>query len=226
MLACAMATVIAMFLAIAFRGLYVQLFLVMVAFSLVRLAVGAFVGAAEDKNLASQIRTRRRAASEADNDGGEAGQPAGDLLLTGLLGEAPLTGPDEVPTANPFVEPDGEVSIPTLADITEAFRSPDRAGFMFEPLNLDEVHDDVAVTDAVADELSNADPVDVPVDPDLAAELGLSLDDEAPPRFSAAPEAGSRQASARARRAKRSKARPIVIESELDDENPTRAIND
>lgn len=253
MLACAIATTVAMFLAIALRGLYVQLFLAMLAFSLVTLAVAAFVGAAEDENLVDQLRARRRSTADRQADDGEIW---GDLVLPGLLGSARLTEPDEVPTANPFAEPDGEISIPTLADITEAFRSPDRSGFMFEPLNLDELRGEVVIPEAVAEELSNLGPIDVPVDPDLAAELGLpvgeepsatpasSLSDgvaassgecgeagesERPPdvRFSAAPDAGSRQASARARRAKRSKARPIYIESVLDeDDKPGKVIND
>ena len=227
MLACAIATTVAMFLAIALRGLYVQLFLVMLAFSLVTLAVGAIVGAAEDGNLVDQLRARRRDTADWEADDGEIW---GDLVLPGLLGAARLTEPDEVPTANPFAEPDGEISIPTLADITEAFRNPDRSGFMFEPLNLDEVRSEVVIPEAVAEELSNVGPIDVPVDPDLAAELGLPVgESERRPdvRFSAAPEAGSRQASARARRAKRSKARPIYIESVLDeDDNPGKIIND
>jgi len=238
MMGCAMATTVAMFLAIALRGPYVQLLLMMAVFSFASLAVGAFVGAAEDENLVSQLRARRRATSDSET---EAGQGSDHLVLPGLLGAAPLTEPDDVPTANPFAGPDGQVSIPTLADITEAFRSPDRSGFMFEPLNLDEVKADVVIPEAVAEELSSAGPIDVPVDPDLAAELGLPVEgedasspDERPEteprpdvRFSAAPEAGSRQASARARRAKRSKARPIYIESVLDDDdNPTKVIND
>lgn len=238
MLACGMATTVAMFLAIALRGPYVQLFLFMMAFSLVTLAVGAFLGAAEEENLISRLRARRRAVSDEQADGEE----RGDLVLPGLLGAAPLTGPDDVPTANPFIEPDGQVSIPTLADITEAFRSPDRSGFMFEPLNLDEARDGVVIPEAVAQELSSAGPIEVPVDPDLVAELGLPVDEgsSAPSagtgsmtpeqrrdvRFNAALEAGSRQASARARRSKRSKARPIYIESVLDDDNPTKVIND
>lgn len=242
MLACAMATTVAMFLAIALRGPYVQLLLIMLTVSLITLAVGAFVGAAENENLVDQLRARRRGRGDQGSDGDEVW---GDLVLPGLLGAAPMTSPDEVPTANPFADPDGEITIPSLADITEAFRSPDRSGFMFEPLNLDEIRDDVVIPETVAEELSGAGPIDVPVDPALAAELGLPLghDDPAPPapaeetvagderrgdvRFSAAPEAGSRQASARARRAKRSKARPIYIESVLDDgDNPGKAIND
>lgn len=239
-LACAMSTTVAMFLAIAFRGVYIQLLLVMVAVSLVTLAVGTFVGAAEDENLVDQLRARRRGGTtdrEAEGD-----EVWGDLVLPGLLGAAPLTEPDDVPTANPFAASDGDVTIPTLADITEAFRSPDRSGFMFEPLNLDEVRSEVVIPEAVAEELLGAESIDVPVDPELAAELGLPVDNEAPHepadasgapeqprdvRFSAALEAGSRQASARARRTKRSKARPIYIESVLDeDDNPNRAIND
>ncbi len=238
MLACAMATVVAMFLAIALRGLYVHLLLGMVAFSLVMLAVGAFVGTADDENLVSRVRARRRATAY---DGTGDAESWGDLILPGLLGAAPLTQPDDVPTANPFAEPDGEVSIPTLADITEAFRSPDRSGFMFEPLNLDEARAEVVIPEAVAEELSGAEAVEVPVDPDLVAELGLPVGEEPSTeavsatdgegrrnvRFSAAPEAGSRQASARARRAKRSKARPIYIESVLDESDESgRAIND
>lgn len=241
-LACAMATTVAMFLAIALRGLYVQLLLVMVAVSLVTLAVGAIVGAAEDENLVDQLRARRRDRADHGADGDEVW---GDLVLPGLLGAAPLTEPDEVPTANPFAEPDREISIPSLADITEAFRSPDRSGFLFEPLNLDEARDEVVIPEAVAEELSGVGPIDVPVDPKLAAELGLRVGDEIPEQtppseeaatgvdrrpdviFSAAPEAGSRQASARARRAKRSKARPIYIESVLDEgDGPGKAIND
>lgn len=256
MLGCGMATTIAMFLAIALRGVYVQLLLVMVAFSLVSLVVCAFVGATEDENLLSQWRARRRASANKQPDDGE--EARSDLVLPGLLGAAPLTQPDDVPTANPFSGPDetdGAVSIPTLADITEAFRDPDRSGFMFEPLNLGELGDDVVVTEAVAEELSGVGAIDVPVDEELAAELGLevvagsqpdssagtdpesgdgagpsdvdSTADRIQPRFSAAPGAGSRQASARARRKKRSRSRPIYIESVLDeDDNPTKAIND
>jgi len=242
MLGCAMATTVAMFLAIALRGRYVQLFLIMLAFSLLTLAVGVFVGAAEDENLVDQLRARRRKIRNEQTGDGEIW---GDLVLPGLLGAAPLTQPDDVPTANPFAEPDGEISIPTLADITEAFRSPDRSGFIFEPLNLEDARGDVVIPEAVAEEISGAEAIEVPVDPDLAAELGLSLgeasssselsfpEDTNPQhrrrdvRFNAAPEAGFRQASARARRIKRSKARPIYIESVLDeDDNPNKAIAD
>ncbi len=228
LLACGGATTTAMFLAIAFRGIFVPLFLMMAAFSLLTLAVGAFVGAAENENLVSQRSARRQVEDQASKSGDV--EAVGDMVLPGLLGATPLTGPDDVPTANPFAVPDGEVSIPTLADITEAFRSPDRSGFMFEPLNLDEIGSESSpreqVAETVAEELSAGETIEVPVDPELAAELGLDMTDRAEPRFSAAPEAGSRQASARARRKKRSTARPIFIESMLDDDNPTKAIND
>ena len=105
---------------------------------------------------------------------------------------------------------------------------------MFEPLNLGE-----ALADRPdASGLGDLD-VDVPIDEELAAELGLPLDgsDVAgnvadnsaadDPHFRAAPEVGSRQASARARSAKKRRARPIYIESVLDEpEKATKAVND
>ena len=58
LLALGLATTVAMFLAIALRGVFVQLFLAMLAFSLLALAVGAFIGAAEHRTLTDQARAR------------------------------------------------------------------------------------------------------------------------------------------------------------------------
>ena len=124
-----------------------------------------------------------------------------------------------MPTANPWQAPDGEYTIPTIAEITEAFQTPDRDGFMFPPLNLDEA---LQGENLAGVELPDGSDIEVPVNPDLVAELGLDLDAvEQAARFEAAPEAGPRQASARARRQKRRKARPIYIESVLDEDDET-----
>ncbi|MDH3294915.1 MAG: hypothetical protein OER95_11420 [Acidimicrobiia bacterium] len=226
LLACGMATVVAMFLAIAFRGLFITLFAFMVVLSLVILAVGVFIGAREHRRLRSQPtgRARERPAEQTRSTMGAIG--SGDVTGVARRSLASFLDPvtDGVPTANPWQTPDGEYTIPSIAEITEAFRNPNRDGFMFEPLNLDEAligesrRADVFVPDV---------DIDVPVDPDLVAELGLDLDAVREPRFEAAPEVGPRQASARARRGRRSKARPIYIESVLDEQDDQgRAMNE
>ncbi len=223
----ALATVVAMFLAIALRGLFVYLFGLMAGALLILVVAGVVIGSREHRRLVADHVRRQVAGNQSQVAGPLSDRSRPDrqkALVDGeVSGQKMDYEVDGVPTANPWQNPDGEFTIPTIAEISEAFRTPDRSGFMFPPLNLDEALDGISPGDVPAPESD----IDVPVDPDLVAELELDLDALENPRFEAAPEVGPRQASARARRNKRRRARPIYIESALDEEEGQgRAMND
>ena len=226
LLGCGMASVLAMFLAIAFRGLFVPLFAAILGLSVLIVAIGAVIGARHNRNvrmeLASQARDRLTGSRQPGKPGRAGSVPHSSVTASTFDPES-----DGVPTANPWQSPDGEFTIPTMAEIAEAFETPDRDGFMFEPLDLDQAL--ASDSDRTSIRIPDVD-IEVPLDPDLAAELGLdvnAVDSAEDARFTAAPEVGPRQASARARRKKRNKARPIYIESVLDDvDEQGKAIND
>ncbi len=233
LLGLSVATFGSMFLAIALRGVFVRLFLLMLGVMAVVLAVAAYIGAVELRHHRAQAGARR--ANE------ERSRP----ILDGTSPSVPILEGHEY----------GPI---TMAD--EGFRQIDESepGLIFEPLNLDEIVLELGRDrhgESWGEEILIADSgFEVPIDAELARELGIEdtveqIETESvtgtgePPSdddvdrdrragrhdatFSAAPEVGARQASARARSKKKRQARPIYIESTLDDdENQSNAAND
>lgn len=240
LLGLSVATFSSMFLAIALRGVFVRLFLLMLGVMAISLTVAAYIGAVELRHHRAQSDARR------------ATEERPRRILDDTAASESILGPDQ---AGPM----------TMAD--EGFRQTDRnePGLIFEPLNLDEIVFELGRnrhgTDWGEEIWLDNTGFDVPIDPELARELGLegsgeqiesgptaegesTLDAHQPSTggvedeldqsgdgqdatFTAAPEAGARQASARARSKKRRQARPIYIESTLDDEeNQWKAAND
>jgi hypothetical protein len=232
LLACGVATTIAMFLAIALRGPFVPVFLVMMTISLLALAVGAVVGSAEHNHLTDQFRARRRAQTESREAPAESTDVGFDEAATEPFGGIETIRPPDwhsILRLEAEARTEGDRQAAGMADRGLGQGLPDRSGFMFEPLNLDE-----AIPTRSDEQLVNEIDVEVPINHDLVAELGLPVatdDDQGEepevPGFRAAPEVGVRQASARARSTKRRKARPIYIESVLDEaDSSSKAIND
>jgi hypothetical protein len=233
LLGLSVATFGSMFLAIALRGVFVRLFLLMVGVMALVLAVAAYIGAVELRHHRAQAGARR------------ANEERSHRILDVTSPSAPiLEGNDDGPI--------------TMAD--EGFRQTDDSepGLIFEPLNLDEIVLELGRDrhgESWGEEILIADTgFEVPIDAELARELGIegtveqieteSITDIGEPpsdddggrdrgggrhdaTFSAAPEVGARQASARARSKKKRQARPIYIESTLDDdENQWNVAND
>ncbi len=227
------ATFGSMFLAIALRGVFVRLFLLMLGVMTLVLTVAAYIGAVE-------LRHHRAQAGA-----GRASEERSRRILDGTSPSVPI------------LEGNENSSI-TMAE--EGFRQADDSepGLIFEPLNLDEIVLELGRDrhgESWGEEILVADTgFEVPIDAELARELGIedtveqieteSIGDTGEPpsddaaegdrrggrhdaTFSAAPEVGARQASARARSKKKRQARPIYIESTLDDdENQWNVAND
>lgn len=289
LLAVAVATVASMLLAIALRGLFVKIFLMMLGLMAVSLAVAAYVGTVELRH--HRAEARKRLASEgkrAGMSGFESTRLGSAFNRTGLSRSSDVEDFDDVDGRSGLEGYDGLDGYEDLDDIDE-LETPlgaHRAGtgrpgsstmaiegfrggglepsLIFEPLNLHEIvagSEDPALDPTVPTEPAGHgrfdDGFEVPINPELARELGLhdaiDLTDAEPdgegepgptasdvhyersvdgedrgqdPTFTAAPEAGARQASARARSKKKRTARPIYIESTLDDDNQWKAAND
>ncbi len=216
MLALALSSVFSLFLAIAFGGQFVRLFITMIASLGISLVVAVIVGTV-------QLRQ-----AEWDRDLDLAWQVHGSKPVSGDVGVAPLEA-DDLGLAS------------YLAGQEAGWRSDGLEPLVFEPLDFDDVFDGMRVA-AAYDELRTLsagiedededEPVendeDEPVEID-DGDIGVddagvddAEDEGQGPVFTAAPEAGAKQASARARRSKRRKARPIHIESSLDEHDDQR----
>ncbi len=197
----AVAAVVAMLMAVALRGIFVLVFLLMVLVLVVALLFAAARGAVELR------RGPQSVARQLADLGPDVGLQTGPYAETGIFadrGGVPKLQVGSVDGPPPSVD-------------------SDETPLMFEPLGIDpspgrtvpaaeESPEDDRLHDTTESGMETHGTDDLP--PNTGGEAGVK------PSFSAAPDAGRRQASARARSRKRSKARPIYIESTLDGEEP------
>ncbi len=265
MLGFALATFFSMLLAIALRGMFVRLFLIMALCNVVHIGVAAAIGARELRRRDREARAR--ATSKLAARGAEAGHRAmtkpradveGDVSTSSDLETASGTSTGYVPYQEPSVlfpdPPSRENPVHVEFDDVEKFGTGEYDDeffepipeLMFEPLNLDAsilqdgddpkdrtlfgpVDEDLIASSDLSDEFLQAvmgeeilEPGDL-IEPEEGEAVGPEADEDgdgALPTFTAAPQQ-------RPRPPKRKKARPIYIESQLDeDEEKRKAVGD
>ncbi len=216
MMAYGFACLFSLLLAIALGGEFVRLLVVMLVITALYLVMAVVIGSMELKRAdAHREAVAERAARRS--------RPS-DVRLDRIKAD--------------------DLGLAAHLDELEGARRADQP-LIFEPLNFEEIFADLAIGSAFDDLIDDLDdepaitgdaaddgavavgvefePSGLEADssePDEPEAVEAEPEDDGPadgPTFSAAPEVGAKQASARARQAKRRRARPIYIESVLDE---------
>lgn len=197
----AVAAVMAMLMAVALRGIFVSVFILMLVVLVAAFVFAVARGAAE---LRRGPQTVERQLADLGPDATLATGPYAETGIFADRGGVPKLQLGSVEGPPPSIDSD---ETPLMFQPLGIDPSPNHTAAVAERAPGDDDHGHGPESQTVEDPSGDRTP-------DSGEDAGVG------PSFSAAPDAGRRQASARARSRKRSKARPIYIESTLDGEEP------